>query len=202
MLQPSPYLGHRAAVDEPEQRAQSDVRRDADGCGSRRRSDRPTIPSSARPARRCRRRRHFRSSGRDDNWPMYDPETGQADAHQHLFQHASPDVRRGCQSHAVDERRRPGRGLAQHEDVRRDRRRAEVAGLDGARSWTPTATASATPMSSPIDPVDPTKDKRFGGAFYAVAPAPDGSIWGSVLGFPGRDRPADAGIESAGDRAR
>jgi hypothetical protein len=34
-------------------------------------------------------------------------------------------------------------------------------------------------------PVDPTKDKRYGAAFYSVAPAPDGSIWGSVLGFPG-----------------
>jgi hypothetical protein len=34
-------------------------------------------------------------------------------------------------------------------------------------------------------PVDPTKDKRFGGGFYSVAPAPDGSVWGSVLGFPG-----------------
>ena len=42
----------------------------------------------------------------------------------------------------------------------------------------------------PNQPVDPTKDKRFGGAFYAVAPAPDGSVWGSVLGIPGRDRPA------------
>jgi hypothetical protein len=37
----------------------------------------------------------------------------------------------------------------------------------------------------PNQPVDPTKDKRYGSAFYAVAPAPDGSIWGSVLGFPG-----------------
>ena len=37
----------------------------------------------------------------------------------------------------------------------------------------------------PNDPVDPTKDKRFGAAFYSVAPAPDGSIWGTVLGFPG-----------------
>ncbi len=37
----------------------------------------------------------------------------------------------------------------------------------------------------PGDPVDPTKDKRFGGAFYAVSPTADGSIWGSVLGFPG-----------------
>ena len=37
----------------------------------------------------------------------------------------------------------------------------------------------------PNQPVDPAKDKRFGGGFYAVAPAPDGSIWGTVLGFPG-----------------
>jgi hypothetical protein len=37
----------------------------------------------------------------------------------------------------------------------------------------------------PNEPIDPTKDKRFGGAFYAVAPAPDGSVWGTYLGYPG-----------------
>ena len=37
----------------------------------------------------------------------------------------------------------------------------------------------------PNQPVDPTRDKRYGAAFYSVAPAPDGSVWGSVLGFPG-----------------
>jgi hypothetical protein len=37
----------------------------------------------------------------------------------------------------------------------------------------------------PDQPVDPTKDKRFGSAFYSVAPAPDGSVWGTVLGYPG-----------------
>jgi hypothetical protein len=37
----------------------------------------------------------------------------------------------------------------------------------------------------PDQPLDPAKDKRFAGAFYSVAPAPDGSIWGSVLGSPG-----------------
>jgi hypothetical protein len=36
------------------------------------------------------------------------------------------------------------------------------------------------------DPVDPTKDKKIGGSFYAVMTSPvDGSVWGSVLGFPG-----------------
>jgi hypothetical protein len=37
----------------------------------------------------------------------------------------------------------------------------------------------------PNETLDPTKDKRIGGAFYAVAPAADGSVWGTVLGFPG-----------------
>jgi hypothetical protein len=37
----------------------------------------------------------------------------------------------------------------------------------------------------PDQPVDPTKDKRIGAGFYAVSPAPDGSVWGSSLGFPG-----------------
>jgi hypothetical protein len=37
----------------------------------------------------------------------------------------------------------------------------------------------------PNQPVDPTKDKRIAGGFYSVAPAPDGSIWGSSLGYPG-----------------
>ena len=38
----------------------------------------------------------------------------------------------------------------------------------------------------PDQALDPTKDKRIAAAFYGVAPSPaDGSIWGSVLGFPG-----------------
>ena len=37
----------------------------------------------------------------------------------------------------------------------------------------------------PDQPLDPGKDQRIGGALYAVAPAPDGSVWGTQLGFPG-----------------
>src|SRR2546430_3574078 len=37
----------------------------------------------------------------------------------------------------------------------------------------------------PDQPVDPAKDKRIGGGLYAVAPAPDGSVWGTVVGVPG-----------------
>src|SRR5438105_4837749 len=39
--------------------------------------------------------------------------------------------------------------------------------------------------TEPNQPIDPTKDHRISAGFYAVAPAPDGSIWGSALGFPG-----------------
>ena len=37
----------------------------------------------------------------------------------------------------------------------------------------------------PDQPVDPAKDKRISNGLYAVAPAPDGSVWGTSLGFPG-----------------
>ena len=37
----------------------------------------------------------------------------------------------------------------------------------------------------PDQPVDPTKDKRVNAGFYAVAPAPDRSVWASSLGYPG-----------------
>jgi hypothetical protein len=37
----------------------------------------------------------------------------------------------------------------------------------------------------PNQPADAAKDTRYGGGLYAVAPAPDGSIWGTALGMPG-----------------
>jgi hypothetical protein len=37
----------------------------------------------------------------------------------------------------------------------------------------------------PDQPVDASKDKRIQVGLYAASPAPDGSIWGTVLGFPG-----------------
>jgi hypothetical protein len=38
----------------------------------------------------------------------------------------------------------------------------------------------------PNQPVDPTKDKRIGAAFYAVMPSPvDGSVWGTFWSYPG-----------------
>jgi hypothetical protein len=42
----------------------------------------------------------------------------------------------------------------------------------------------------PNAPPDPTRDRRYhpgqyGGGVYALAPAPDGSVWGTTFGFPG-----------------
>ncbi len=41
----------------------------------------------------------------------------------------------------------------------------------------------------PNAPLDPAKDKRINtgqyGSVYALAPAPDGSVWGTTFGFPG-----------------
>ncbi|HEX8210516.1 MAG TPA: carboxypeptidase-like regulatory domain-containing protein [Longimicrobium sp.] len=42
----------------------------------------------------------------------------------------------------------------------------------------------------PNAPLDPTRDKRvqpgqYGGGPYALAPAPDGTVWGTMFGFPG-----------------
>lgn len=46
----------------------------------------------------------------------------------------------------------------------------------------------------PGDAVDPTKDKRIEpGGLYAVNPAADGSVWGSILGFPGAVARLDPG---------
>jgi hypothetical protein len=40
--------------------------------------------------------------------------------------------------------------------------------------------------TEPGQPMDPTKDMRIKVGFYAVSPSPvDGSVWGTVLGFPG-----------------
>ncbi len=54
--------------------------------------------------------------------------------------------------------------------------------------------------TEPNQPIDPTKDHRINGGYYAVSPAPDGSIWGSSLGYPGgviRLTPGDHPPETA-----
>ena len=124
-------LGRRSALDEQEQRPQSDDRREGTrvdhvdhssaGQSGVLQSGIDASVGQALPGE------SLRAPARDVR-----PEDEEADAHQHVLRHAPSDVRRGRESHAVDERRRRGRRLARHEDVRRDGRRREVAGLDGA----------------------------------------------------------------------
>ncbi|NND34853.1 MAG: carboxypeptidase regulatory-like domain-containing protein [Saprospiraceae bacterium] len=37
----------------------------------------------------------------------------------------------------------------------------------------------------PDEALDPSKDQRINRGLYSVAPAPDGSVWGTTLGYPG-----------------
>jgi hypothetical protein len=67
----------------------------------------------------------------------------------------------------------------------------ETGDVQKSQGWTPlimdtNGNGKRDAYVEPNDPVDPAKDKRFGAAFYSVAPAPDGSIWGTVLGYPGQ----------------
>ena len=39
--------------------------------------------------------------------------------------------------------------------------------------------------TEPGQAADPMKDKRINVTFYGVTPAPDGSVWGTAMGFPG-----------------
>lgn len=59
-----------------------------------------------------------------------------------------------------------------------------------AQGWTPiildtNGNGKRDKYVEPDAPVDPKLDKRISKGFYAVSPAPDGSVWGSNLGYPG-----------------
>jgi hypothetical protein len=69
----------------------------------------------------------------------------------------------------------------------------ETGDEERSQGWTPliqdfNGNGRRDTYTNPNEPADSTKDRRLnlGFGFYAVAPAPDGTIWGSVLGpFPG-----------------
>ena len=59
-----------------------------------------------------------------------------------------------------------------------------------AQGWTPfildtNGNGQRDEYVEPDAPIDPTMDKRINSGLYAVAPAPDGSVWGSNLSYPG-----------------
>jgi hypothetical protein len=67
----------------------------------------------------------------------------------------------------------------------------ETGDVQKSQGWTPlimdtNGNGKRDAYVEPDAAVDPTKDKRFGAAFYSVSPAPDGAVWGTVLGYPGQ----------------
>jgi hypothetical protein len=71
----------------------------------------------------------------------------------------------------------------------------ETGDEEKAQGWTPlvldfNGNGRRDEFADPNAPVDSTRDRRvqpgqYGGGPYALAPAPDGSVWGTMLGFPG-----------------
>ncbi len=158
------------------------------------------------------------SSGRQ--LEVYDPATKQVSMIDTCFGTHHLLFAAGCQQHAVDQQRRwrRSRGLAEYQDVGPDARRGRNHRAGRRWCWTPTATASGTPMwkasrewprrraakawarrprSTP--PADPTKDTRLNAAFYGSGDRHRWDRLGHGAGFPGRDRAVESGIEPAGD---
>lgn len=68
----------------------------------------------------------------------------------------------------------------------------ETGDYEAAQGWTPfildtNGNGVRDDFVAPNEDPDPTKDSQIfpGFGFYAVNPAPDGSIWGTILGYPG-----------------
>jgi hypothetical protein len=67
----------------------------------------------------------------------------------------------------------------------------ETGDEEKSQGWTPlildtNGNGKRDEWVEPDQPLDPAKDKRLNASFYGVIPSPaDGSVWGSVLGFPG-----------------
>ena len=113
----------------------------------------------------------------------------QGHADPHLLSDAPPGVCRGRQQYAVDQRRRPGHRACSAGSTARCSRRLATRRRRRAgprSSSTPTATASATNGSSRTSRSIRSKDKRIVGALYGIGVNPqDGTVWGSILTFPG-----------------
>ena len=134
-----------------------------------------------------RRRSCFRSTTSVRQAAIYDPKTKTAHAHQHLLRHASPDVRGGRQQHALVQRLRQSsssagstRRCSTRRTTRRSRRGGHALILDTNGNGKRDAYVEA-------GSADRSRRRTSGSTMRStrVNPAPDGSMWGSVLGFPG-----------------
>ena len=132
-LQPSPYWGTERIWDTRVNNHNSMFGRDgralAGGVGSRARRTR----RSASRVRITHPRRRSRWSARFAIWRCSNRRRRSTRSSIRVSRPTTCNSAT-TQRHDLDERRRPGRGLAEHEDVRPDRRRREIAGMDGARA--------------------------------------------------------------------
>ena len=176
------------------------TRRDA--CGSRPPCGRPTTRPSARRDRRIRRRSCSRSRESGRQLAMYDPKTKKLthistcfSTHHLMFAEDANDTL--WTSGGGD-----GRRLAEHEDVRRDRRRGGVAGLDGAhprhqRQRQARRVRGAEPADRPDE-----GHAHQRGASTPSRPRPTARSGDRSLGFPGGIVRLSARRAPARDRAR
>jgi hypothetical protein len=66
----------------------------------------------------------------------------------------------------------------------------ETGDEEASQGWTPlvldtNGNGVRDAYVEPGEQIDPSMDARIAAGFYAVAPAPDGSVWASSLGYPG-----------------
>ena len=197
-------LGRRADLGQPDQHAQPDVRREG-----------PRLVHLARaPAGESGLLQEGLGPSvgeavpdRTVQPPSVDvrSEDRQVHADQHVLPDASPGLRRGRQPHAVDERRRPAerrRRLAEPQDVRGDRRRGEVAGLDAARPrHQRQRQARRLRRAQPAGRSDQGQAHR-GGLLRRRRESGRRHHLGLGARLPGLRHSPQPGTESAGDRAR
>ena len=171
------------------------------GSGSRPRCGRRPIPTSARRARAIRRPSCFRWPTRGRQLAVYDPKTKKLTHISTCFSTHHLMFAEDANNTLWTERRRR-RCVGWLNTKMFDETHDEVK----SQGWTPfildtNGNGKRDAYVEPNQPVDPTKDKRIAAACTPSSPAPDGSVWGTVLGFPARSS-ASCPAESARDRAR
>ena len=116
-------------------------------------------------------------------------EERQDHADPHLLPDAPSGLRRGCQQYAVALRWRSGAAARSAGSTPRNSTRPAT--RRKSQGWTPivldtNGNGKRDEWVEPNQPLDPAKDKRIVGALYGIGVNPqDGTIWGSILTFPG-----------------
>ena len=177
----------------------------ADGCGGPRASARRPIRTSASRARIIRRRRCSRWRTRRGISSMLDPKTGKITLIRTCYQTHHLIFAEDANNTLWLSAGGPGSGALGWLDTKKFDETGDEAKSQG---WTPivldtNGNGKRDEWVEPNQPVDPTKDKRIVGALYGIGVNPqDGTIWGSVLTFPGYVIRVDPGPNPSRDRAR